>query len=747
MGMQSIVEVLRQNTLLSALTDSTLESVLPELNRIALKAGDVLFNMGDSGDSYYIVESGVIKITSPDVTLSRLSAGESFGEMALLNNQPRSASAIAETDAHLIGISRTGFLHLMEKQPDLVEAFQTMMQKLMRRSLLATAFNRLCGELDESVIGGIESELVWETYAPGDILLKQGDEGQDALMIISGRVRATIENGEGKRVLGEVGGGSIVGEMSLLSEAPRSATITAIRETRVARMNRAVFSKIMHSHSDFALRLMRTMVERQRQNFEQSYVEKPTTLNITIMPISEGVDVLAFAKGLSAYLEKHGSTLVIDREAFVNLYGLKNEIDYTHPTSFITQLWLDELERRYDYVLYVTDASWTSWTHWVSGSADRVLLVGEAQGDAGIGELERTLIEEVNEQRRELVLLHEPDTKRPSGTMAWLKERNLYRHHHVRKGDEAHLARVARLLTGHGIGFVLSGGGARGYAHLGVIKALMEAQVPIDAIGATSMGSLIGGALLTYLDYDAIKQKAMKLGSRKAILDFTMPVSALMRSKKVTNVVSDLYGDLRIEDGWLPFFCVSANLSKAKLEVHTEGQLTDAVRASLSIPGVFSPVVRDDDLLIDGGVMNNYPVDIMREWLEGGKIIGTLVTGRESKGRPYKIDDYIDGWRVFLRNIIPGIRRQRVPSILKVILGATSVNSSQALTAFQKQTDLLLQTDTYPYSMLDFDEYKALEERGYDTHLEVIRTWAKAHQHLIEQPPMWAHLDERGQAV
>ncbi len=735
--MNEIIDILRRNPLLSNLEHSTLEALLPELERIELNQGQLLFKKGDTGDSYYIVESGAMKITTNDLTLNRLTAGQGFGEMSLLSDQPRSATAVADPEATLIRLSRAGFLQLTELQPDLVDQFYALMQSLMRHSLLATALRRICGEFEDAVLYDIEDEFVWEVYAPGEVILQQGAPGDDALVIVSGRVRATFNHNETERVLGEVGSGSIVGEMSLLSKTTRSATVTAIRQTRVARMNHTVFEKIMRTQPEFALRLMEMMVERQQHNFDQDYIEKPTTLNITVAPTQDGIDITEFAHTLAKHLERHGTTLIIDRKRFDDLYGLKGALDHTHPTSVIIQLWLDELERSYDYVLYITDDSWSPWTSWAVRTADRVLLVGEAQLNPQPNPLERTIVEEITRQRHELVILHPPSTEQPANTAEWLKLRNVYRHHHIRKGDGAHFARLARLLTGNGIGLVLSGGGARGYIHLGVIKSLMEAQVPIDVIGATSMGAVVGGGLQAFMKYEALQERAAKLGSRKALLDFTFPLSALMRSKKVSDAMKTLYGDFRIEDGWISFFCISTNLSKASMKVHQSGPMGEAVRASMSIPGVFSPVVRDDDLLVDGGVMNNYPVDVMRQFLEGGQIIGSLVSGKESKSRPYKIEDYINGWQTFLMSILPGVKGRRVPSILKIILSATSVNSNQLITDFQRRTDFLLQTDGYPYGMLDFDKHIELVQKGYDAHTQAIQTWAQEHAYLIEQPPLW----------
>lgn len=737
--MSDMIEILRDNPLLQNISQDTLQTLLPHLERTELKNGETLFEKGDPGDSYYIVESGTIKISNNELELSQLTTGQGFGEMSLLGGYPRSATAQAATGSALIRVSRTGFFHLIEAHPELVERFNAMMDSMVRRSLFATAFKYFIGELDESVTEDIENDLIWETYAPGDVILRQGVSGDDLLFIASGRVRTTYRNGGDERTLGEVGTGSVVGELALLSETTRSATVTAVRETTVARMNQTILKKIMQKNPEFALSLIKTISERQQRNFDHNHVEKPVYLHLGLLPTQDGLDTIAFAEMLKSHLETHGKALILNRARFEELYGVEGITDYleSSPISQVIQVWLNELERQYDYVLYIPDADWTIWTNWVMRKVDRVLLVGEAARGHEPGTLERTAIQKIGQLHYELVILHEKDTRQPSKTAAWLGARDLYRHHHIRKEDGAHFARLARLLTGNGVGLVLSGGGARGYAHIGVIKALMEAQIPIDAIGCVSMGAVVGGALHRFMDYEDIRTKATQLGSRKALLDVTFPVSALMRSKKVTDAMAALYEDFNIEDGWLSFFCISTNLTKARINIHKRGKMKDSVRASLSIPGVFSPVIRNEDLVVDGGVLNNFPVDVMRQFLEGGLIIGSLIAGSEGKGRAYAIDDHLNGWKLFFSGLIPGMKRQRVPSVVKVIMGTTSISGIQSAREARERTDLLLQTDTYPVGTLDFDKHEELTRKGYETHRETLQQWKEDHLKLIDGPPLW----------
>ncbi len=734
--MKNLIDRLSNNPLLSVVSPEKLSQVLPELEQQIFDSQEVIFNKGDAGDAYYIIADGEVEVSDGNTILNELTAGQGFGEMALLSGQPRIATVTAKTNVTLIRVSRQGFTDLLEAEPALATHLYRLMEKRMRHSLLVMTFKRLMDHVDAAILQMIQDTIAWEVYSPGDVLIRQGDIGTDALVLITGRVRAKYHDGLNERILGEVGNASLVGELALLSDLKRTATITAIRETTVVRIDRTTFENLMQHAPTFARRLMTIIVQRQQQNIDQHYVTKPTSLNFVLVPTQPTVDTAKFANNLQPYLANHGRVLVLDAHAFDDHYGIENAIKKM-PDIFLRQ-WLNELEHTYDYICFLPDDSWTDWTQWIIRNADRVLLIGETNGDPRPGELEKQIDAQLNQQHHELVLLHDETVKQPSGTAQWLTPRQVNRHHHIRKGEAAHLARLGRLLTGNGIGLVLGGGGARGYAHIGVLKALTEAQVPIDAIGCVSMGAVVGGAMLGSMQSDdvisQIMEKGRTYGSKKALLDTTIPISAMMASKKVSRAMQGVVGDINIEDGWVQFYCISTNLNRASLNVHRHGKLHEAVRASLSIPGVFSPVVRDGDLVVDGGVMNNYPVDLMREYLEGGTVIGTLVTSTKAS-KPYEIADHIDGLAVFLSRLLPWKQKQRVPSIVKTILAAQSVNAYSQQADYRQRTDFLIETDTTPYGTLDFDNIWELAEIGYNANRERVQQWLSQHIHLIDQPP------------
>jgi NTE family protein/lysophospholipid hydrolase len=234
------------------------------------------------------------------------------------------------------------------------------------------------------------------------------------------------------------------------------------------------------------------------------------------------------------------------------------------------------------------------------------------------------------------VLLHAPNTAHPSGTSRWLDPRAAadVTHHHVRTDREGDVARLARSIGGASLGLALSGGGARGFAQLGVIRALADFGLSVDVVGGASMGAVLGALHAIGHDVPTIVE-LMKAGHRRArpFRDFTAPVVSLLRGDSLVNPLKMLFGDTQIEDLWIPFFCVSANLSRAELVVHDRGPVWRWLLASASAPGVVPPVVHHGDLLVDGGVLNNLPADILRERCRGS-VIAVDVAPRLSQHCP-----------------------------------------------------------------------------------------------------------------
>lgn len=702
-----------------------------ELETILLSAGDILFRQDDPGDSMYVLERGLLEVRvhgedGETRVLDRLDAGAAVGEMALMSGRPRSADVVALVDSQLVRLSRRGFEKLADRYPAIVAGFAVAITPRIHRLQVASMLQKLFGDMDAAALHALQEQLVWRRLADGEALFRQGDVATSMFIVVTGRLQVVFEE-EGAversgRPLGEVSRGETIGEFALINDEVRSASVYAIRDTDVVEITRPVFEALIARHPQAMNEIARLIVLRlQRTQRIVKDIERQS-LGMAIVPTGDGELVIPFANRLREELEQFGPTVIFTSERFDEMYGRSGaaQTEQDEAFSLLVNSWLQEQEQYYDHILYVADPMLNHWTRRCLSQADRVILVGSGADDPSLGPCE--LVPNPR-TRKELVLLHDAGTSEPHDTLAWLEARDVQAHHHVRRDNTADWQRLARRLTDQTVGLVFSGGSARGMAHIGVVRALEEAGQSVDYIGGTSMGALIGaGMAMGYTSEDGVTLAA-RFADPAAIIDRTLPYTSIMSSRKVTALLQELFGDRHIEDLWRPFFCVSTNLSTATPVVHDRGLLWRAVRASISLPGVFSPILNErNELLVDGGVMNNFPLDIMAERADFGLLIGSNVSPHAESPSPYPFGDSVSGWEILVSRLNPFGPTKRAPSLVGTMLRTMEVNSLYHRKSAREMADILIEPDVADFGIMAFDQYPSLIERGYEAASAVMRT-------------------------
>ena len=281
------------------------------------------------------------------------------------------------------------------------------------------------------------------------------------------------------------------------------------------------------------------------------------------------------------------------------------------------------------------------------------------------------------------MLVHPAHTRDPRGTRRWLLDRTVDRHHHVHVDRDGDVDRVARLLLGRGNGVVFSGGGARGVAGIGVLEALNEHGVPIDAVGGTSIGSLIAGGAARALTPDELARQLKAAVVDSSPFDVTFPALSLATGRRVTERIQESADGLDIEDGWRSFFCVSTNLTTGTTEIHRSGPGWHTIRASFSIPGVFPPVRSiNGDLLVDGGLLDNLPVGVIRGIHHGITVIAIDVgRSRDMVAGSFRTTASCPGWSLLMGRFDRGTAAGRPPGSDACSCGSRSSAASATPTA------------------------------------------------------------------
>ena len=379
--------------------------------------------------------------------------------------------------------------------------------------------------------------------------------------------------------------------------------------------------------------------------------------------------------------------------------------------------WLQRTERAHGFVLYEADPTPTMWTTRCLRQADRVVRVARAGAPANLNAIEQQLLAPDSPStpaRQELVLLHQGRGV-PAGTARWLAARPVAAHHHVLVGEAGHYRRLARLVSGRAVGVVFGGGGARGSAHLGVVRALEDAGVPLDVVGGTSIGSVAAFMCAMGWDHQTRMEKLPFFFSRPLILQPTIPLVSLSSGRRLTKLITDETERRSIEDLWIRFFAVSTNISQATQVVHQRGDLATALRASVSLPGILPPMTQGKDLLVDGGLLNNLPIDVMRGVLGGGRIIAVDLRRRVEFTMQADVGPSLSGWQVLRRRARRGPEPFDPPGIATILARSVElaglINDRAVLD--RRQIDLYLTPPGGGIGLLDFDASPQLVDEAY----------------------------------
>jgi predicted acylesterase/phospholipase RssA len=598
------------------------------------------------------------------------------------------------------------------------------------RAHLAAQLVHLFGDHVAPVATELAARTALVAVPAGHVLFRRGDPADAAYLVVAGRMRVlgTDQDG-GPEPIAEIGAGELIGEMALLEDAVRGATVVATRDSDLAQLPREAFEELAERLPRAMLTVTRLIVARARDPLDVFRRARSGNLVVGLLPLSADVPLDDLATELAARIGRDRSVEHLDRHRAETRFGDVAASSGAGPdASAGTRLRsaLEAIEDRTDVVLLQGDATASTWTRRCVQQVDHLVLVADATGPPDVTELERRLVtaRELPHQRVSLVLLHPAATDRPRGTSTWLDDRDIDQHHHVRVGEPADLDRLARALTGRAVTLVLGGGGAKGFAHLGVARAMHELAIPIDAVAGASMGAPLAAMLAIGVPADELVPYAARIFHR--LLDYTVPISGMIAGRRIVRAIADGVEDRGVEDTWLPFLCVSTNLTRSRLVVHRRGDLALALRATLSIPGVMPPVPFEGDLLVDGGVLNNLPVDVVRRADPTGTIIASDVAPPLGPRAKADYGGYVSGSGVLARRLTPGMSAPPVPALMATLMRSLMVSAASARDrgVVTGLADLHLPLELRGVGLLDFDTAEATADRGYDEAHDALAAWA-----------------------
>ncbi|KAJ7269243.1 hypothetical protein B0H12DRAFT_1094828 [Mycena haematopus] len=680
------------------------------------------------------------------------------GYLAALCNTASYVDIKAKTDVYVGFLPSHALERLLERRP----------------IVLLTLAKRLISLLSPLLLH-IDASLDWMQVNAGQVLWRPEDLSDSFYIVINGRLRAITETETGVvTITAEYGQGDTVGELDVITSSPRRNTVHAIRDTELIRMPQTLFNAISARNPQTTAQLLRMIASRVRDEVDSSSTQprKASDNNnlktVAILPVSRLVPVDAFARKLQAALEGIGATTSYLNQASIS--GHLGRHAFTRMGKLKAAGWLADQEQKFRTVLYVADSPVnSSWTQTCIRQADCVMVVGMGD-DPSIGEYERLLLSMKTTARKELVLLHPDRTVVPGSTREWLKNRPwVHQHMHVElaglvlpiskpvqpKDPDAvtklknlkdkvqseiqkfrksgtdprpqrlpHIndfSRLARRICGKSIGLVLGGGGARGIAHLGLIRAMEEYGIPIDHIGGTSIGALIGGLYAREGDIISSAGRAKHFSGRmgniwRILSDVTYPIVAYTTGHEFNRGIYKAFYDLHIEDMWLPFFCNTTNILTSRMEIHENGYAWRFIRASMTLVGLLPPLCNDGGMLVDGGyALFSHAMSPLYATFAASAAL--------DDNAPRNFGDTVSGWWLLINRWNPLSNARLVPPITEIQSRLQYVSSVKTLEdAKVARGCLYISMPVQEYGTLQFSKFEEIQSKGYDAAVAWLET-------------------------
>jgi predicted acylesterase/phospholipase RssA/CRP-like cAMP-binding protein len=570
--------------------------------------------------------------------------------------------------------------------------------------------------LPTQVLEEVNSALESVQVPGGSCIVRRGQVDVPLVLVLRGGLRASFVDQDGRRhVAFEYFRGSTAGEALILSGKPSPLDVHAIRDSHLLSLSRQRFTELAERYPSLFVNFARVATSRLvdlmaspelLQAFAQRVDRLPRTISLVLVggqDVGRTADLLVEALSRARWATHLG----VQQARVAQPQGAGIE----HGPLME---WVDRASAKHELVILDSEPSDLKWLDFCLGQADRTLvLIGR---DAKLSGKDRALWAGAGLGERpghlELAVVHPESTDEPRGPAGRLDLPGVTRRHQVRAGDRRDAERLARWLLDRPVGLVLGGGGAYGIAHVGVIKALEEAAVPIDVVGGTSMGAIFAGGVARRWPADRIMENVRSLfSSRFALYDPTIPLKSLLAGRKLERVLENLFGDLSFDETWLPMFCIATDISHASIEVRDTGSLLDAIRASVSIPGLFPPCLGETGVLVDGGLVDNLPVDAMAERCDGPIV---AVNVFDPQGRKGAQNGHQEGLLSALLRWVNPFANLRVP-LFDTLTRSTFVGSQHATveSLARHPPALYLSPDVTSHRILEWGAYDALFQAGY----------------------------------
>lgn len=515
-------------------------------------------------------------------------------------------------------------------------------------------------DLPDGSLKSIATRLKRKRYPQGAVIFREGDAGDAMYVVESGQLEVTTGFGDSENPLAYLGPGSFVGEIALLLGQPRSATLKVVIDADLWELHKEDLEDLLAEYPSIALHFTRELGQRLVTTSHQS--SPPRKTPITCVWGDYWYELLLalanHAKGSIGILPLIGSLPPMGSSTFLDVITSKAGVELIE-VGLTEEALAEDLSRQlseFDHVLIILPKYPTTTARKALDLTDYVVSFGAPSG----------WIQDVPPADRLLKCDSTPES----------------------------VQRVARRLTGRTVGLALSSGGSRTVAHIGVMRVLRQAGIPIDMIAGSSGGAFFGALIAAGWSDQQLVKFARKLNDVNTFRNWDInlpPRAGLIKGRRARDLIENWLEGRHFSDLEIPFYVVATDLSTGEEIVFDSGPVSDAVRASISIPGIADPWYYNDRFLVDGAVVNPMPASVLHN--RGAKIIigSSVVRFPDDPGQP---------------------KFEAMPNFLQIISRIISSVETEQIKAQFPLVDVLIHPSVFVDHSLDFSEVDALIALG-----------------------------------
>lgn len=683
------------------------------LEWIHLSSSDALFNQGDPANGIYVILSGRLRqlqktVPNPkgDETVPRsvdnedlevlgeLAQGESFGEVEVLTAMDRFSSIIAVRDSELARIPRTLFELLALEYPSIM----IRVSRLVARKILAT--QKSGSNPPPKLVGGSGGKYDFNATIPPT----KATLGQKKHIHNSSTGSITFRTITILPITSGLPVESFAMKLVQAFKRVGRSTIGLNQRTALSHLGRHAFDRLA--------KLKQSGYFAELEDMFQTVVyiaDTPVNSSWTKTCIAQGDCILLLADA-AAFPEigEYEKLLLKSRTT------ARTELILLHPERYvepgITHKWLRH-------------RTWVDSQHHVQFAVNPLDTESASKGGGlnvgAFGLVDKFIQTEFSKKTQKNISKLVPHSIKARvenlSSRFMNRKRQIYTPVYSHKND---FLRLARILSGKAIGLVLGGGGARGISHLGFLQAIEDQGIPIDMIGGTSIGAFVGGLYAKDYDlvpiYGRVKKFAGRISSIwRMVADLTWPVTSYTTGHEFNRGIWKTFGDARIEDFWVQYYCNSTNITESVQEIHSFGYAWRYIRASMSLAGLLPPLEDKGSMLLDGGYLDNLPVWEMKA--RGCDTIFAVDVGSVDDRTPMQYGDSLNGFWIVINRWNPFSAHPNIPNMAEIQMRLGYVASVNALEKAKQTSGVIyVRPPIEDYATLDFNKFEEIYDVGAD---------------------------------